>query len=61
VVKVLVGEGDEVEEGQTILVLEAMKMEQPVIAPHAGRITVLPHSEGTLVTGGAILAEMEET
>jgi 3-methylcrotonyl-CoA carboxylase alpha subunit len=60
VVKVLVGEGDEVEEGQLLLVLEAMKMEQPVAAPHAGRVASLPYGEGTLVPGGAVLAEIEE-
>ncbi|MGI8910109.1 MAG: biotin/lipoyl-containing protein, partial [Rubrobacteraceae bacterium] len=61
VVKVLVQEGDEVEEGQLILVLEAMKMEQPVTAPHAGRVATLPHPEGALVPGGAVLAEIERT
>jgi len=61
VVKVLVGEGDDVEEGQVLLVLEAMKMEQPVAAPHAGRVASLPYGEGTLVPGGAVLAEIEET
>jgi len=60
VVKVLVDEGDEVEEGQLLLVLEAMKMEQPVTAPHAGRIVSLPYDEGALVPGGAVLAEIEE-
>jgi 3-methylcrotonyl-CoA carboxylase alpha subunit len=60
VVKVLVGEGDEVEEGQLLLVLEAMKMEQPVTAPHAGRVASLPFDEGALVPGGAVLAEIEE-
>ncbi len=60
VVRVLVDEGDEVEEGQLLLVLEAMKMEQPVTAPHAGRIISLPYDEGTLVPGGAVLAEIEE-
>jgi 3-methylcrotonyl-CoA carboxylase alpha subunit len=60
VVKVLVGEGDDVEEGQVLLVLEAMKMEQPVAAPHAGRVASLPYGEGTLVPGGAVLAEIEE-
>ncbi|MCA1731608.1 MAG: biotin/lipoyl-binding protein [Actinobacteria bacterium] len=59
VVKVLVGEGDEVEEGQTLLVLEAMKMEQSVAAPHAGRVKALPYSEGARVPGGAVLAEIE--
>jgi 3-methylcrotonyl-CoA carboxylase alpha subunit len=60
VVKVLVGEGDDVEEGQVLLVLEAMKMEQPVAAPHAGRVASLPYGEGTLVPGGAVLAEIED-
>ena len=60
VVKVFVGEGDEVEEGQLLMILEAMKMEQPVAAPHAGRVASLPYGEGTLVSGGAVLAEIEE-
>ena len=58
--KVAVEEGDEVEEGQLLLVLEAMKMEQPVAAPHAGRVASLPYGEGDLVPGGAVLAQIEE-
>ncbi len=61
VVKVLVEEGQEVEEGQLLLVLEAMKMEQPVSAPHAGVVHSLPFEEGSLVPGGAVLAEVRET
>jgi len=61
VVKVLVEEGQEVEEGQLLLVLEAMKMEQPVSAPHAGVIRSLPFQEGSLVPGGAVLVEVQET
>jgi 3-methylcrotonyl-CoA carboxylase alpha subunit len=60
VVRVLVAEGDEVEEGQLLLVLEAMKMEQPFTAPHAGRVSSLPFGEGSLVPGGAVLVELEE-
>ena len=60
VVKVLVEEGDEVEEGQTLLMLEAMKMEQSVKAPHAGTVRALPFGEGDSVPGGAVLAELEE-
>ncbi len=41
VVKVLVAEGDPVEPGQALLVLEAMKMEHTLRAPHAGRVTSL--------------------
>jgi 3-methylcrotonyl-CoA carboxylase alpha subunit len=58
VVKVLVDVGEEVEKGQILLVLEAMKMEQPVVAPYAGRVASLPYGEGTLVPGGAVLAEI---
>jgi 3-methylcrotonyl-CoA carboxylase alpha subunit len=61
VVKVLVEEGQEVEEGQLLLVLEAMKMEQQVSAPHAGVIHSLPFEEGSLVPGGAVLAEVRGT
>ena len=61
VVKVLVNEGDEVEEGQTLLVLEAMKMEQSMAAPHAGMVKALPYAEGARVPGGAVLAELEES
>ncbi len=59
VAKVLVEEGDEVEEGQTLLVLEAMKTEQSVAAPRAGRVVSLPYAEGDRVPGGAVLAEIE--
>ena len=61
VAKVLVEEGQEVEEGQLLLVLEAMKMEQPVSSPHAGIVHSLPFGEGSLVPGGAVLAEVRET
>ena len=60
VVKVMVTKGDEVEEGQPLLVIEAMKMEQTVAAPHAGVVESLPYGEGDLVPGGAVLAEVSE-
>ena len=60
VVRLLVEKGDEVEEGQLLMIVEAMKMEQPVAAPRAGRVVSLPYEEGALVPGGAVLAEMEE-
>jgi 3-methylcrotonyl-CoA carboxylase alpha subunit len=60
VVKVLVEEGQEVAEGQLLLVLEAMKMEQPVSSPHAGVVQSLPFEEGSLVPGGAVLVEVQE-
>jgi 3-methylcrotonyl-CoA carboxylase alpha subunit len=60
VVKVAVEEGEEVEEGQLLLVLEAMKMELSVAAPRAGVVRSLPFAEGSLVPSGAVLAEVEE-
>ena len=60
VVKVLVNEGDEVEEGQLILVLEAMKTEHSIAAPHGGVVSSLPYDEGDGVPGGAVLVELEE-
>ncbi|MDP9380281.1 MAG: acetyl/propionyl/methylcrotonyl-CoA carboxylase subunit alpha [Chloroflexota bacterium] len=60
VVKVAVREGDEVEAGQTLIVLEAMKMEHAIAAPHAGVVAKLPYSAGDLVTAGAVLAEVRE-
>ncbi|MDQ3386343.1 MAG: biotin/lipoyl-binding protein [Actinomycetota bacterium] len=59
VVKVLIAKGDEVREGQTLLVLEAMKMEQAVRSPHPGIVRSLPFEEGAKVIGGAVLVEIE--
>lgn len=58
VVKILVAEGDRVREGQTLLVLEAMKMEQAVQSPHAGTVHSLPFEEGAKVAGGTLLVEI---
>lgn len=60
VAKVVASEGEEVEQGQLLLVLEAMKMEQAVSAPYRGHVRALPFAEGALVPGGAVLAELEE-
>ncbi|MEZ5063652.1 MAG: biotin/lipoyl-containing protein [bacterium] len=59
VVKVLVAEGDRVEKGQDLLVVEAMKMEIKVAAPIAGRVKSLAAREGERCDGGQILAEIE--
>ncbi len=50
--KVLVAEGDLVAQGQTLAVVESMKMEFPVVAPTAGRINSLRCKEGGGVTAG---------
>jgi acetyl-CoA/propionyl-CoA carboxylase biotin carboxyl carrier protein len=55
VVKVAVGEGDAVVKGDLMLVLEAMKMEQPIVAHKDGTITSLNAPVGTTVSSGHIL------
>ena len=59
VVRVLVGEGDQVETGQGLLVVEAMKMQNEIRSPKAGRIVSLRATEGAAVSGGETLAEVE--
>jgi acetyl-CoA carboxylase biotin carboxyl carrier protein len=50
--KIEVREGDAVAEDQTLLILESMKMEIPVSAPHAGHVLQLLVKEGEAVTEG---------
>ena len=59
IVKVSVADGDTVAEGDLILVLEAMKMEQPITAPKAGKISGLSLKAGDTVTAGAVLATIK--
>jgi len=49
---------DEVEEGQTVVVLESMKMEMPVEAPIAGRVTAIHVAPGRFVEEGESLMEL---
>lgn len=58
IVKVAVVEGDEVNEGDLIVVLEAMKMEQPINAHRAGVIASLKAKAGETVTSGQALCEI---
>ncbi len=60
VVKVVKGNGDRVEVGDLIVVLEAMKMEQPLIAHKAGTISKLHASVGQTVASGAVLCVIED-
>ncbi len=55
---VLVAEGDEVERGQTLLILEAMKMEIRIQAARAGRVVKLPVRDGQSVNKDDLLAEV---
>lgn len=59
VIKVNVEEGQEVEEGDIIMVLEAMKMENPVKAHKSGTVTGLAVEAGTSTTKGAQLLEIK--
>ena len=59
VVDVQVAVGDKVEEGQTLIVLEAMKMQNPLGADASGTVIRLLVSAGETVAAGALLAEIE--
>jgi acetyl-CoA carboxylase biotin carboxyl carrier protein len=48
--------GDTVSEGDTVVILESMKMEMPVEAPAGGTITAVKVKEGDAVDEGAVLA-----
>jgi len=54
-----VSEGDEVEAGARIAVLEAMKMEHALTAPRAGRVTLKGHKVGDIVEPGEVVARVE--
>lgn len=58
VVKLLVKEGEKVEKGQPLLVLEAMKMQNEIGAPGAGVVKALHVREGEAVSSGAKLATL---
>ena len=58
VARILVAEGDEVEAGQVLLVLEAMKMETEITAPAAGAVSAILVKQGEPVQGGQALIEL---
>jgi acetyl-CoA/propionyl-CoA carboxylase biotin carboxyl carrier protein len=58
IVRVAVAEGDHVAEGDLVVVLEAMKMEQPITAHRAGVVTGFAARVGTPVTVGAALCQI---
>ncbi len=60
IVKVAVEEGQEVAEGDVIVVLEAMKMEQPLKAHKAGTVTGLQAEVGDSLTSGAVVCELKD-
>jgi biotin carboxyl carrier protein len=59
VIAVNVAPGQEVADGDVLVLLEAMKMELPIKAPHAGRVKSIACREGELVSAGVPLLELE--
>ncbi|MGW7617773.1 acetyl/propionyl/methylcrotonyl-CoA carboxylase subunit alpha [Streptomyces antimycoticus] len=60
IVKVAVNEGDTVAEGDLIVVLEAMKMEQPLNAHRGGVVKSLNANVGASVSAGAVICELKD-
>jgi acetyl-CoA/propionyl-CoA carboxylase biotin carboxyl carrier protein len=61
IVKLAVGDGDTVAEGDIVVVLEAMKMEQPLTAHKAGVVTGLTAEVGQTVSSGAVVCEIKDS
>lgn len=58
VMEIYVGEGDDVAVGDTVVLLESMKMEIPVISEVAGKITRLAVTQGDVVQEGDLIVEI---
>ncbi|HEX4089345.1 MAG TPA: biotin/lipoyl-binding carrier protein [Trebonia sp.] len=56
--KVLVSEGDHVDDGDTLVILESMKMEIPILAEESGTVTKLHVAEGDVVQEDELIAEI---
>lgn len=57
--KVVAKEGDQIEDGDTLVILESMKMEIPVLAEDAGVLAQLKVAEGDVVQEGDLIAVIE--
>jgi acetyl-CoA carboxylase biotin carboxyl carrier protein len=57
--KVVTAEGGQVEDGTTLVILESMKMEIPVLAESPGTVTKLAVAEGDVVQEGDLIAIIE--
>ena len=60
VIRVLVEPGDRVQPRQPLVVLEAMKMETPVVSPYEATVRAVHVAEGDRVAGGVVLVELDE-
>jgi acetyl-CoA carboxylase biotin carboxyl carrier protein len=57
--EIRVAVGESVQEGQTLVVLESMKMEMPVESPAAGRVQSIAVSKGQAVEEGEVLLNLD--
>ena len=57
--QVVASEGDQVADGHTLVILESMKMEIPVLAESAGKLTKLAVAEGDVVQEGDLIAVID--
>ncbi len=57
--KIVVAEGDNIADGDTLVILESMKMEIPVLAESDGRVAALHVAEGDVVQEGDVIAVIE--
>ena len=55
ILAVNVAAGDTVKKGQVLMILEAMKMENEIMAPHDGKVTAVAVTKGAAVESGALL------
>ena len=60
IVKVVAADGQQVAAGDLVVVLEAMKMEQPLNAHKAGTISGLTAAVGDALTSGAVICEIKD-
>ncbi|MGH3305114.1 MAG: acetyl-CoA carboxylase biotin carboxyl carrier protein subunit, partial [Streptosporangiaceae bacterium] len=58
IVTIVAADGEHVEAGDTVVVLEAMKMEQPLTAHKAGTVTGLSLAVGQTVPAGAVICQL---
>ena len=59
ILAVNVAAGDMVKKGQVLMVLEALKMENEIMAPHDGKVTAVAVTKGAAVESGALLCTIQ--
>ena len=59
ILAVNVAVGDMVKKGQVLMILEAMKMENEIMAPHDGKVTAVAVAKGAAVESGALLCTIQ--